>query len=119
MTAFVNCINKDLTPEQLMGALLTKTSTGEVAIRTMIVDACAEEAIDCVTNSLPIKTNLAKAIGVNSCGKPAVRLGIKPADLAAAFGAVAYANLAAANTALATGVIFYNTATSKLDITTA
>lgn len=119
MAEFINCTNKDLTPEQLMGALLTKTATGEVAIRTMIVNACALDAIDCVTNSVPIKTNLGKLIGVNSCGKPAVRLGIKPADLAAAFGAVAYADLTAANTALAAGIIFYNTALAKLDITTA
>lgn len=119
MTDFVTCANKDLTPEQLIGALLTKTSTKEVAIRTMIVNACADDAIDCTTNSLPIKVNLAKAIGVNSCGKPAVRLGIKPSDLAAALGVTTYATLVAANAAEVAGVIFYNTATAKLDITTA
>lgn len=118
MTNFVSCLNKDLTPEQLIGALLTKTSGGELALRTMIVDACALDAISC-GNSIPMEANLGKTIGVNSCGKPAIRLGIKPADLAAAFGAVEYADLTAANAALAAGVIFYNAALAKLDITTA
>lgn len=121
MPNFITCANKDLTPEQLMAALLTKTAGlgGEVAIRTMLVPACELDAIDCTTNSLPLKTNLSKAIGINSCGKPALRLGIKAADLALSIGAVSYADLTAANTALAAGVIFYNTALAKLDITTA
>lgn len=119
MADYLDCIKKDLTPEQLMAALLTKDEDGAVAIRTMLVNACSEDAIDCNKGGLPLKANLAKAIGVNGCGKPALRLGIKPAELAAAFGAVSYANLTAANTALAAGVIFYNTALEKLDITTA
>jgi len=119
MTDFLSCATKDLTADQLMSMLLTKNAAGEVAIRTMLTDACAENAIDCATSGIPVGTSLAKAIGVASCGKPALRLGIKPADLAAAFGAVAYADLTAANTALAAGVVFYNTALGKLDITTA
>lgn len=119
MVDYIDCTKKDLTLEQLMAALLTKDDDGSVAIRTMIVDACSEDAIDCSKAALPLKSNLAKAIGINGCGKPALRLGITPSDLAAAFGAVAYADLTAANTALAAGVIFYNTALAKLDITTA
>lgn len=119
MSNYLDCANKILTPEQLISALLTKNSAGEGAIRVMLTNACTENAIDCSNGALPLQTNLAKAIGVSSCGKPALRLGITPTVLAAHFGAVAYADLTAANTALALGVIFYNTALAKLDITTA
>lgn len=119
MSNFLTCATKDLTADQLLAMLLTKNAAGEVAIRTMITNACANNAIDCANGGIPVGANLSRAIGVASCGLPALRLGIKPADLAAAFGAVAYADLTAANTALAAGVIFYNTALSKLDITTA
>lgn len=98
---------------------MTETTAGDVAVRTMFVDACANDAIDCNNNTLTKDQLLKSAIGITSCGKPALRLGVKPADLAAAFGAVAYANLTAANTALAAGVIFFNTELGKLDITTA
>lgn len=119
MAEFISCATKDLTADQLLAMLLTKNAAGEVAIRSMITDACATNAIDCATSGIPVGSNLAKAVGISSCGKPALRLGIKPADLALAFGAVAYADLTAANTALAAGVIFFNTALGKLDITTA
>jgi hypothetical protein len=119
MSEFLSCANKDLTPEQLIGALLTKNEDGEIAIRTMLVDACEENAIDCTTNALPIKTLLAKAIGVNDCSKPALRLGVTPSALAAHLGVPTYDNLTAANVALTAGAIFYNTALTKLDVATA
>lgn len=119
MADFFDCNNNSITFEQAFGACLTKTTGGDVAVRAMFVDACATDAIDCNNGALPLDQLLKKSIGIASCGKPALRLGVKPADLAAAFGAVSYANLTAANTALAAGVIFFNTALGKLDITTA
>lgn len=119
MSNFLSCATKDLTADQLLAMLLTKNAAGEVAIRTMLTDACATNAIDCATSGIPVGASIANAIGIASCGKPALRLGIKPADLALAFGALAYADLTAANAALSAGVIFYNTALGKLDITTA
>lgn len=119
MADLINCNNNSITLEQALGACLTKTTGGDVAVRTMFVNACATDAIDCNNGALPLDQLLKSSIGISSCGKPAIRFGVKPADLAAAFGAVAYADLTAANTALAAGVIFYNTALAKLDITTA
>lgn len=119
MADLITCGNNNITLEQAIGACMTKTSGGDVAIRAMFVDACATDAIDCSNNALPLDQLLKSSIGIASCGKPALRLGVKPADLAAAFGAVAYADLTAANTALAAGIIFFNTALGKLDITTA
>lgn len=119
MSNLIDCNNNNITFEQALGACMTKTTGGEIAVRTMFVDACALDAIGCNNNALPLEQLLKSSIGIASCGKPALRLGVKPSDLAAAFGAVAYANLTAANTALAAGVIFFNTALGKLDITTA
>ena len=119
MADLINCDNNSITFEQAFSACLTKTTGGDVAVRAMFVDACATDAIDCSKSVLPLDQLLKSSIGIASCGKPALRLGVKPADLAAAFGAVAYADLTAANTALAAGVIFFNTALGKLDITTA
>lgn len=83
---FLNCGNKDLTPEQLVAALLTKDADGNFALRTMEVDACAEDAINCANGSLPIKANLAKTIGITACGKPALRIAVeKPYKVYSAF----------------------------------
>jgi len=119
MSEFITCATKDLTADQLMSMLLTKNAAGEVAIRTMLTDACSTNAIDCATSGIPVGSNLAKAIGIGSCGKPSLRLGITPSDLASHLGVPTYANLTAANTALAAGAIFYNTALAKLDVATA
>lgn len=119
MANYVTCVNKDMTLEQLASALLTKTEDGEIAIRTMIVDACDENAIDCTTNSIPLTVNIARAIGINSCGKPALRLGMTPESLANALNLVSYADETAANTALAAGLLYYNQALSAIMITTA
>lgn len=75
MAEFITCANKDLTPEQLIAALMTKNANGEWAFRTMEVSGCAENAIDCSNSSLPVNVLLAKAIGISECGKPALRLG--------------------------------------------
>lgn len=119
MVELIDCDNNHITFEQALGACMTKTTGGNFAVRTMFVDACALDAIGCNNNAIPLEQLLKSSIGIASCGKPALRLGVKPADLAAAFGATAYTNLTTANTALAAGVIFFNTALGKLDITTA
>lgn len=115
----VSCENSHLTFKQLAKGLITETATGDKAIRIMIVDACAEDAITCEQSHIDLDTLLKGTIGVAPCGKIALRLGIKPEALANAVGAVSYADLTAANTALAAGVIFFNVALGKLDITTA
>ena len=76
MSDFIDCNNKTLTPEQLLAALVTKTADGDWALRTMEVTACAEDAIDCNTNKLPAFEVFKKLIGINECGKPAIRLAI-------------------------------------------
>jgi len=119
MADFTSCANSQLTFEQLLSALITKTAGGDKALRVMLVDACTLDAVDCSNNSIDADSLLKASIGIASCGKPAIRLGIKPVDLASAFGAASYADLTAANTALSAGVIFYNIALAKLDITTA
>ena len=117
MADFLNCTNKDLTPEQLIGALLTKNEDGEIAIRTMLVAACEENAIDCTTNSLPIKTLLGKAIGVNDCSKPALRLGVTVEALATHLG-LAFVDNGTAKTALGSaGFTYYDTTLNAWAIT--
>lgn len=78
MADFIDCDINNLTAEQILSALLTKTVAGDWAIRTMQVEACALDAIDCRNNSLPTFEILKKVIGINSCGKPAIRLAISP-----------------------------------------
>lgn len=120
MSDFLDCGNANITLEQALSAIMTKTSTGDIAVRTMIVEACATDAIDCSNNAIPLDQLLKSAIGIDAgCSKPALRLGLKREALANAIGAVSYADLTAANTALAAGVIFFNVALAKLDITTA
>lgn len=76
MPDFFDCNNKNLTVEQLLSALVTKTPTGEWALRTMEVEACELDAIDCSNKTLEPFEILKKVIGINDCGKPAIRLGI-------------------------------------------
>lgn len=76
MPDFISCTNKDLTAEQLLAALLTKTAAGDWALRTMEVTACAEDAITCDTKNLTPFEMLTRVVGINECGKPAIRLAI-------------------------------------------
>jgi hypothetical protein len=77
MSDFITCTNKDITPEQLVNALLTKTATGDWALRTMQVEACATDAIDCDNkHPLTLFDVLKRVVGINECGKPAIRLAI-------------------------------------------
>lgn len=120
MSNFITCNNNTLTPEQILAALLTKDADGNVAIRTMLADACSENAIDCTKNALPLNANLLKAIGISRyCGKPALRLGISPQAVALFLGVESYPDLTTANVTESAGVIFFNVALAKLDITTA
>lgn len=74
MSDFITCENNQITDEQLVAALLTQDTSGNWALRTMIVDACAEDALDCNTKDMTLSQMLRKCVGVNDCGKPAIRL---------------------------------------------
>lgn len=115
---FLSCENAHLTTEQVMSALVTKTSEGDWGIRTMLVEACSENAVDCSNNAIPFDTQFKKCIGISAeCSLPALRLGISKEALATHLG-LAYANNAAAKTALgAAGFQFYNTTTNAWAIT--
>lgn len=77
MSDFFDCNNKNLTPEQLLSALVTKTTDGEWALRTMQVEACAEDALDCTNiRNMSSFDILRKCIGISECGKPAIRLAL-------------------------------------------
>lgn len=76
MADFITCDINTLTPEQILSALVTKTIAGDWAIRTMYVEACELDAINCDNSSLPTFEILKKVIGINDCGKPAIRLAI-------------------------------------------
>lgn len=120
MADLINCVTKDLTMEQLISMLVTKTTGGEFALRTMVVEACALDAIDCVNHgAYTPEIIFQKLIGVSACGKPALRLGATPEAMANALGIPSYADLTAANTALAAGEIYYDIAIGKPRITTA
>lgn len=106
MADFTTCDISHLPLEKLIPALLTKTENGEWAIRTMTVDACAENAIDCNLSALPLDVAIKKCIGIDPiCGKPALRL-------ASAYAVGTYANdaaAAAATPAVPVGGIYYKT----------
>lgn len=76
MPNFITCDNADITPAELLSALATKTAAGDWALRTMEVTACAEDAIDCNTTNLTPFEILKNMVGINECGKPAIRLAI-------------------------------------------
>lgn len=82
MADFINCNNNNITPEQLLNALLTKTSDGDWALRTMQVEACSIEAVECDTPILTPFEALKKVVGINECGKPAIRLAIDQSAMA-------------------------------------
>lgn len=119
MADFISCDNANLTIEQLAGALLTKTSTGDIAVRVMLVEACADDAIDCSNNAVPLDQLLKASIGIGECSKPALRLGLKKTALLTALGIPTYANNAAAVTGgMLTNQAFYNSTTSKITVVT-
>lgn len=76
MSDFIDCNNKAISPEELLGALLTKTSAGDWALRTMEVTACATDAVDCSTPPKDFFDIMKAVVGINECGKPAIRLAI-------------------------------------------
>lgn len=77
---FYDCDNNIITLDQVLSALLTKTATGEWALRTMDVTACADDAVDCDNNAVPNVNLLKKIIGINACGKPAIRLAVQAVE---------------------------------------
>lgn len=114
MSDFINCDNNGLTDEQIMAALITKDDDGNFAFRTMFVDACSEDAIDCSNNSLPISQLSRKTIGLDpDCGKPAIRLANKKA--AYLNGIQEFADDTAAGVGgLSAGDIYWNTTSEGL-----
>lgn len=69
----VDCDNSHIPPAQRLKSIFTKDAEGNVAIRTMNVVGCSENAIQC-DDTRDVMTLLAQAIGLNECGKPALRL---------------------------------------------
>lgn len=76
MSNFISCAVKDMTPEQLASALLTKNAAGEMAIRVMFIDGCSSDAIDCNNSNLTAEQKDKLTIGISECGKPALRLAL-------------------------------------------
>jgi hypothetical protein len=76
MSDFIDCNNNNISDEELLSALVTKTAAGNWALRTMEVTACAEDAISCDTTNMTPSEILRRVIGINECGKPAIRLAI-------------------------------------------
>lgn len=67
------CKDSHLPPEQRLKAVFTKDAEGNVAIRTMNVVGCTEDAVRC-DDPRTFMEMLAASIGINDCGKPALRL---------------------------------------------
>lgn len=108
--ATLNCNTAHLTFEELLGALMTKTATGDWALRTTFVNACALEAVDCSKNALSTDQMLKKLIGVDPvCGKIAIRL---------ANPSLTYLPFVDAAAAIAGGILvgqsYYNTTTNRI-----
>lgn len=113
MADYITCSIKDMTPDQLSAALLTKNTQGEMAIRVVFVDGCALDAIDCSNNILTKEQTSALSIGISSCGKPALRLALPKGTFLN--NIPSYANdTVAGNAGLEVGDIYFNTTTNKL-----
>lgn len=106
----LNCNTAHLSFEELISALITKTATGEWALRTTFVDACANEAVDCSNHVLSVDSMLKKLIGVDpNCGKIAIRL----ANPGLTY--LPFVNDAAAITGgILVGQSYYNTTTNRI-----
>ena len=118
MTAFINCTNANLTIEQVFSALLTKTTGGDWALRTMIVEACATDAIDCENNMVTIEQSVKNCIGIDpSCSKPAIRLGLKKTAFVSALGIPSYVDVATAEAALPAGRVYYDQTSGLIKVT--
>lgn len=65
--------NTHLPPKERLRGIFTTDADGNVAIRTMNVVGCEENALSC-DDPRTFEELLAQAIGTNDCGKPALRL---------------------------------------------
>lgn len=109
---YISCSIKDLTPDALSAAMLTKNSDGEIAIRVVFIDADTIDGVEC---GVPLnKESAHKAtIGLSEGGKPALRLALPKGTYLN--NIATYANdAAAAAGGLAVGDIYFNSTTSKL-----
>lgn len=110
MSDFISCNLKDMTPEQVAKALITKNAAGEFGLRVVFIDADSSDAIDCNNASMTQDAAHNATIGLSASGKPALRLALPKgtflndvktyADDAAA---------AAASPAIPVGGIYYKT----------
>jgi hypothetical protein len=115
MADYITCAIKDLSPEALASALLTKNSSGEFAVRVMFVDACSDDAIDCSNNSFSKEHNHKMSIGISECGKPALRLALPRGSFLNDIESFAD-DAAAAAGSVPVGAIYYNTTNSRLHV---
>lgn len=112
MGSFIDCTNNNLTPEQIVAAMLTKNAEGEYGLRVVFIDACATDAVDCSNNSMTPEQGFKASIGLQ-CGKPALRIALPKGTFLNDIST--YANDAAAAVGgLAVGDIYFNSTTSKL-----
>lgn len=109
---YISCVLKDLTPEALASAMLTKNTDGEIAIRVVFIDADATDGVEC---GIPLnKESAHKAtIGLSEGSKPALRLALPKGSFLNNIATYAD-DAAAAVGGLAVGDIYFNSTTSKL-----
>lgn len=114
MTSFIKCDNSQLTEKQLQQAILAKENN-EFGIRVIILGNAANDAIDCSNNGLDEDSIFKNVIGIDSDGKPAIRVAIKKRALIQALGVLSFTNnTTAAAGGIVAGDIYFNTTTSKL-----
>lgn len=74
----LDCTNNYLSTEDLLKALVTKDSDGNLALRIVEVEGCEEDGLGCDVSHLGFEDLLRLCIGVSECGKPAIRLAKPP-----------------------------------------
>ena len=107
MSNFTSCSNNELTVEQLIQALITKNSAGELAIRTVFVDGSSLDGVSCDNNQLTVEQLFKSIVGLQGT-KAAIRLALPKGDFLN--GIETYANDSAAATGgIPVGGIYYKT----------
>lgn len=70
------CENSHLSIDEQLKSVITEDGNGAKSIRTMFVEACENDGVSCEEGQLPFEHFLAGSIGINECGKPALRLAL-------------------------------------------
>ena len=74
---FISCSNKaNLSVEDILKALITVDDAGCAAIRYMQSNDSGVDFISCANKGMDTKSALMSAIGLDSNGKPALRLAL-------------------------------------------